>query len=184
MADRQIRTLAGDLTTVDRLAAVNGQLDAIDPSATIGAPLSTADAMRAFVLGGKAIFTLAGQSTRYTYRVNRSDPKPGSRYTSTAYFVSLLTGPDNLADYTYLGMLIPATGVVGLTRSSRYTQDSTPVQAINWAFRHIWAGRALPAPATFYHVGRCGRCGRALTVPSSVESGFGPECLGKLDGGE
>lgn len=184
MTDRQIRTLAGDLTTVDRLAAVNGQLDAIDPSATIGAPLSTAEAMRAFVLGGKAIFTLAGQSTRYTYRVNRSDPKPGSRYTSEAYFVSLLTGPDNLQDYTYLGMLIPATGIVGLTRASKYTADSTPVQAINWAFRHIWAGRTLPAPATFYHVGRCGRCGRALTVPSSVESGFGPECAGKLDGGE
>jgi len=27
---------------------------------------------------------------------------------------------------------------------------------------------------------RCGRCGRVLTVPESVESGFGPECIGRL----
>jgi hypothetical protein len=27
-----------------------------------------------------------------------------------------------------------------------------------------------------WHEGRCGRCGRALTVPESVERGIGPEC--------
>jgi predicted metal-dependent hydrolase len=27
-----------------------------------------------------------------------------------------------------------------------------------------------------HHEGKCGRCGRLLTVPSSIESGIGPEC--------
>lgn len=30
-----------------------------------------------------------------------------------------------------------------------------------------------------WHEGRCGRCGRKLTVPSSIETGLGPECAGK-----
>jgi hypothetical protein len=29
----------------------------------------------------------------------------------------------------------------------------------------------------FWHEGKCGRCNRKLTVPSSIESGFGPECI-------
>lgn len=154
--------------------------------ATHGQPaeiaITAADACKRFVLAGKAIFTLQGASSRYTFRVNRADPKPGSQYTQQAYFVSLLTGPDNLSDYTYLGLLHWSTGEVRITRSSKYRVDSAPVLAINWAFRHIWAGRTLPAPAVFYHVGRCARCGRALTVPSSIETGFGPECAGKMEG--
>jgi hypothetical protein len=31
-----------------------------------------------------------------------------------------------------------------------------------------------------WHEGRCGRCGRKLTVPESIESGFGPECASIL----
>jgi hypothetical protein len=27
-----------------------------------------------------------------------------------------------------------------------------------------------------WHEGRCGKCGRALTVPESIESGLGPVC--------
>ena len=28
-----------------------------------------------------------------------------------------------------------------------------------------------------WHEGRCGRCGRKLTVPESIEAGYGPECI-------
>jgi len=28
-----------------------------------------------------------------------------------------------------------------------------------------------------FHEGACGRCGRTLTVPESIASGFGPECI-------
>jgi hypothetical protein len=35
----------------------------------------------------------------------------------------------------------------------------------------------LGATLEFWHEGRCGRCGRRLTVPDSIASGYGPECV-------
>ena len=32
----------------------------------------------------------------------------------------------------------------------------------------------------FRHEGRCGRCGRALTVPESIDTGFGPHCAAEM----
>ena len=143
-------------------------------SAPVSMPLP---APKTFILAGKAIFTLQGASNRYTFKVTRKDPSEGY---AVAYFVSLLTGPENTTDYTYLGMLDCVTGQVRLTRKSSYTDASTPVLAIRWALRLIWAEKTLPAPAAILHAGRCGRCGRLLTVPSSIETGFGPECAGKI----
>jgi len=31
----------------------------------------------------------------------------------------------------------------------------------------------------YYHVGRCGRCARPLTVPASIINGIGPDCAAK-----
>ncbi len=133
---------------------------------------STFDA-RAFITAGRAVFTLQGLSTRYTFRVNRS--KDGA-----VLFASLLTGSDNTADYTYVGVLDGQTGHLRLTAKSSYTAESTPVIALRWALSIVWKGGVLPTPARLMHVGRCGRCGRALTVPSSIDAGIGPECATKL----
>ncbi len=135
------------------------------------------DAKR-FIIAGKATFTLQGLKARYTYRATVSDPDDQGK---TVVFCALLTGPDNQSDYTYLGLIDGATGAVRLTRKSRYTDGSQPVVALRWALARIWAGRPID-PARIYHEGRCGRCGRALTVPASITSGFGPECLGQLGG--
>jgi hypothetical protein len=178
-APRQYRTPAGDVANAETLATVNAKLDAIDPTATVGAQLSTPDAIKRFVLGGRAIFTIAGKSARYTYQVTRKETDKAGQPCAPVYFVSMLTGPDNLHDYTYVGLLDVTDGRIKLTRKSRYTPESVPVRAWNWTVTRIWRGTEI-TPAKVYHVGRCGRCGRALTVPSSIESGFGPECLGKL----
>ena len=151
---------------------------------TPGGQLTGPAATWAYLTGGRATFTLVGRDSRYTFKVSRKEPAEGeTRYTQPVYFVALLTGPDNTADYTYLGVLDVARGLVRLTAKSRYTDTSTPVVALRWAVARLQAGQALPAPAAIYHLGRCGRCGRALTVPSSIESGFGPECSAKLGGG-
>ena len=151
------------------------------PGQSIDSPIGASDACKRFVTAGRAIFTLQGKDSRYTFRVNRAEPKPGSQYTQPAYFVSLLTGPDNLDDYTYAGLLDVQTGQIRITRASKYTAESQPIKAFNWAIGRIWQGKPI-APAVFYHIGRCARCGRALTVPSSIETGLGPECAGKLEG--
>lgn len=142
-------------------------------------PIGDPAAIRRFITAGKAIFTIVGQSTRYTFKIDRKDPELGSRFTEPAYFIAYLAGPDNTADYQYCGLLDSRTGQIRLTAKSRVTQQSTIVLAFNWTIGRIWRGIDI-TPARFYHVGRCGRCGRALTVPASIESGLGPECAGKL----
>jgi hypothetical protein len=48
--------------------------------------------------------------------------------------------------------------------------------AFAWFWDRLRNGN-LPEQVEVHHEGRCGRCGRALTVPESIESGFGPECI-------
>jgi hypothetical protein len=130
---------------------------------------------RSWITAGKAIFTIANPAgDHYTYRVLQYE---ANSYYPETYFVSLLTGPSNETDYTYLGILRPGTGEVVLTAKSGYTADMIPVRVLRWALARIWKGLSLPEGYRLHHEGRCGRCGRVLTVPESVASGYGPECI-------
>lgn len=172
----KLTTPAGDRATAETIGRVNSQIQAIDPNETIGAQLTDIDRQHAFLTAGKAIFTIQGEHNRYTFKIDR---KPASDQFPETYFVSMLTGPDNLNDYTYVGLLDISMGTIKLTRKSAYTANAINVKAFNWTIGRIIAGKSID-PAKIYHVGRCGRCGRALTVPSSIEAGIGPECAGKL----
>jgi hypothetical protein len=140
------------------------------------APFDTAGAARDFILGGNATVTLVSRKTgtRFTYKVRAADD-------GQAYFVSLLRGPDNEADYKYLGRIdasrrfwggrkTPKPGDVGVSAPS--------MKAFSWAWQWLAFGHgAIPPDLEIWHEGRCGRCNRKLTVPASVASGFGPECI-------
>jgi hypothetical protein len=131
-----------------------------------------------FVLAGRAVFTVDnGKGQHYTFKVSH---KAAEGSWPEAWFASLLTGPDNTSDYTYLGMINPDL-TVKLTRKSPYGPDSQPVKVLGWALRRIVA-QSLPEGYNVHHEGKCGRCGRVLTVPASITSGFGPECIGKIGG--
>ncbi len=97
----------------------------------------------------------------------------------TPFFVALLTGPENTHDYTYVGVLDETTGGVRLTRASKFTCDSVPVRAFDYVMKRVFRGE-MPSDADVMHEGRCGVCGRALTVPESIERGIGPECFGRM----
>jgi hypothetical protein len=130
-----------------------------------------------FILGGRAIFTVANpQGDRFTFKVTRKDPQPGSRFTDPTYFVALMTGSNNETDYTYLGILKAQTGTVILTKGSQFAADHLAVKVAQWAVALVWKNQAVPAGYAIHHEGRCGRCGRTLTVPESIISGFGPDC--------
>ena len=134
----------------------------------------TNDQTRAFLVAGDAIFTVANPTgDRYTFRIRMKDAE---LFRSAKYFLSLLTGPDNTRDYTYMGVVEPETLAVRLTAKSRLTADSTPVRVAQWALGRVASGQEFPAGYRLYHEGRCGRCGRILSVPSSIECGVGPEC--------
>ena len=142
-----------------------------------------------FVVAGNATFTLSmpdqygleqGLKGHYTFKVRF---KEGTNGFADNYFVSLLTGPDNYSNYTYLGILNPETGVVRTTAKSCMNGESLPVRLLNRALQLVWAGNTEPLVAAGFnllHEGKCGRCGRKLTVPESIESGIGPECASKM----
>jgi hypothetical protein len=46
----------------------------------------------------------------------------------------------------------------------------------------VWKNQELPGGYKIHHEGRCGKCGRLLTVPESVETGIGPECAKRMGG--
>lgn len=127
-----------------------------------------------YMLAGNATVTMSGLKARYTYKVSRAkNQEPGA---APLYFVALLSGPDNESDYTYMGVL---NGTLKLTKKSAFKDDSIPVRAFRYVWAHVSAGN-LPPQAEVRHEGSCGRCGRKLTTPESIDRGIGPECWSKM----
>jgi hypothetical protein len=136
--------------------------------------LATVDLVSRFVGSGRAVFSLRSTvtGTHITYRVTECGDKPG------LFFVSTLRGPDNESDYSYIGFVRNGRFSHG-GHKARMGADSQPVRGFAWFWSAMAAGR-LPTTVEVYHEGRCGRCGRTLTVPESIATGLGPECAEKL----
>ena len=131
-----------------------------------------------FILAGRAILTMVGKASRFTFKVRRADPS--ERYPNPQlYFVSVMTGTDNETSYSYIGTLDPRSGEVRQTRNSKVPAEHPAVQAATWAFPKVFQTGTLPG-GQLMHAGRCGRCGRLLTDPDSIRTGFGPECRDRL----
>lgn len=142
-----------------------------------GKELAGIDGLK-FILAGNATFTLRSSRTgdRRTYKIQASEDKGDGK--PTVWFVRTLTGPDNTADYAYIGMISNDLHF-RTTKASRMGADSIPVKAFSWTLDKLTTIGTAPG-VEVWHVGRCGRCGRELTVPESIACGFGPECAGKL----
>jgi Family of unknown function (DUF6011) len=127
-----------------------------------------------FALAGNAVFTLVSlkTQTRFTFKVRAAEQGP-------MHFVSVLTGPDNTSDFAYFGFLRRGVFFHG-GQKARVGKDAPSVKAFDWFWRHMAQGDDVSTLVEVHHEGRCGRCGRALTVPESIKSGFGPECIGKV----
>jgi hypothetical protein len=136
--------------------------------------LTTVADVRAFIFAGNATFTLRSKKTgdRFTYKIRKPDEaKP--------WFVSLLTGSNNENDFTFFGTVF-ADGRYTHSGKSRLAYDATGPKAFAWFLQGIKSG-VVPTQLEIWHEGRCGRCGRTLTVPESIELGLGPECATKFD---
>lgn len=125
-----------------------------------------------FVLGGKAIFTIKNTCTgnRFTFKATQA------KKIKTVYWISVLTMRENFADesYRFIGCFSVNRGFT-YSDKSVISQSAMSVRAADYYFRKL-LNRSLPSNIVTYHQGRCARCGRLLTVPESIESGFGPEC--------
>lgn len=124
-------------------------------------------AVPTFVTAGNSVFTLKSNKTgkHFTFKARRPSPdKP--------VFVSVLSGPDNTSDYSYLGF-IGTDGRFRTSKGSKIGTEADSYKAFNW----FWdRANNLPKVLEFIPSGKCCRCGRELTTPDSVAKGIGPEC--------
>ena len=131
-----------------------------------------------FVLAGNSIFTVEeADGTHHTYRVRYAE---ANGKWPEAYFVGYLAGPDNTRNYAKLGKLDAETGVVSTYGATHNLKSSRKLAALNRVLACVWSGDHAAYERhgwRTHHEGRCGRCGRLLTVPESIETGFGPECI-------
>jgi hypothetical protein len=132
-----------------------------------------------FINAGKATVTLVSKQTgaRFTFKISMPKLKDGEVDTGFR-FVSVLNGPDNWANYAYLGYVRRGVFFHG-GRKAKVGYDAPSHKAFAWAYKQITGGR-IPDSLEVWHEGKCGRCGRKLTVPTSIASGLGPECAGKV----
>jgi uncharacterized protein DUF6011 len=137
---------------------------------------SIEDAKR-FALAGNAIITLQSlrSGTHFTYRISQPDAEKQAErgfVPSSIWFVKLLTsGSADEGDFTYLGM-ISSDKQFRLTKASRANDDSPSIKAL----RFFLSLKQLHPELAIRHENHCGRCGRTLTHPESIDLGIGPDC--------
>lgn len=126
--------------------------------------------IKSFMFAGNARFTLVGSEKRYTFRVSEAPNNNG-------FFVGVLNSTDNESGFVYIGF-------ISRNKEFRHTKKSPSkndvrFKAFEWFYIRLMLDKSLE-PLEFWHEGRCGRCGRALTVPESIYNGLGPICAGKV----
>lgn len=123
-----------------------------------------------FILAGKSLFTLLNSKSgnRFTFKVKKHK-------VDDVYFVSVLTNPDV---YQFLGII--KNQKFTYSKSSKISKDAQSFRVFDYVFFNLCKG-TLPEFIEIWHEGKCGKCGRTLTVPLSIETGFGPECQKRLN---
>ena len=148
--------------------------------------LVTAEDVARFLVAGNATVTLLSLTSgqRFTYQCSQVHDRVTDKPVDGKFFVGLLSGPDNEADYAYIGLL--ARNGEGQpwqfrrTQKSKVTETSPGFVAFNYVTKQILNLRHLAPNLEVWHEGRCGRCGRRLTVPESIKNGLGPICATKV----
>lgn len=131
-----------------------------------------------YLFAGNATLTLVSQKTgtRFTYKIRAPEAGCNRR------FVGLLSGPDNTEAYVYMGLLEHDETQDSFrffpTTKSRVGRDAPSWKAFAWTLQKL-CKHEMPEQLEVWHEGRCGRCGRKLTVPESIASGLGPVCAGR-----
>lgn len=132
-----------------------------------GKKLNNSEALN-FILAGNSTSTFLNPETgnRFTYKVKKAKD-------SDLYFVSVLTSSDV---YSYIGYILKD---FKHGKKSKIKNSAQSVKVFNYIFRKLKSGN-LSDSIEIWHNGKCGKCGRKLTVPSSIDTGIGPECFKSL----
>lgn len=123
-----------------------------------------------YIFGGNCYTTFlnTNSNNRFTYKVTLS------KKDKSIYYICVLTGPDI---YTYVGFY--KNGEYFHSPKSSIGIEAQSVKVFNWVIFNL-TKKTLPNFIEIWHDGRCGKCGKQLTVPKSVEIGIGPDCAKRL----
>jgi hypothetical protein len=146
-------------------------------------PLADPAQIKEFALAGKAYLTLVSlkTQTRFTYEVKLTPPpEAGKKPSPVTHFVALLTEPDNEFGYKYIGHIF-SDGGYWHGNKSKIHQGAPGAVAFKWFYEKVIVEGKTPEAIglAVWHEGRCGKCGRKLTVPESIARGIGPECYAR-----
>lgn len=133
------------------------------------------DKILEFMLAGNSIFTAKSlkTGTRYTYKIKKSKNK-----NIKLWFVNFLYGQNNNSDYCFIGTIqVKPEGLIYKhSEKSRVTEDAPALIAFKSVLNVAVFQQKHPL-LEVWHEGKCARCGRLLTDPESIKSGFGPYCI-------
>lgn len=111
------------------------------------------------------IYTVLGDGgARRTFRV--AVQPSDSSFAAGQVILSFLAGADNDSDYVGFAFISGSS----LRVWKRYTEAADLIEMGN---------RLMSDPDSALVSKNCARCGRTLTTPESIRSGFGPECVRK-----
>ena len=127
---------------------------------------------KAFILAGnsKVIFHNPLTQVSLTYKIRQA------KDLKDLFFVSAYNINDS--EYQYIGII--SNDQFRTTAKSKLTSDSTEVKAFIYVFNKIKTG--TESVIQVRHAGQCGKCGKELTDPISIDLGFGPICFKKITG--
>jgi hypothetical protein len=161
--------------------------------------LTTDAAVRDYLLAGRSTITVLNKRTnqRYTYKVTCKRAKAADgRAPKSPYYVSVMSGSDNVSDYSKLGWIPSNAATLGRHYNLRPSKGGISTRSQQYlGFQWLWnaihglnidGSKRKPSDnhigqfehVEVWHEGKCGCCGRKLTVPESIESGIGPICAG------
>ena len=126
--------------------------------------INTNDALK-FMFAGKSTVTFLNSQSgnRFTFKIK-------SAKDSNLFFISVL----NENSYSYIGTCIEGQYKHG--KKSNIRKDDQSVRVFEFMLNRLKTNN-LPDFLEVWHEGQCGKCGRKLTVPSSIHNGLGPECI-------
>lgn len=125
-----------------------------------------------YIKGGNSTFTVVSKTTggRFTFRVQAARDANRNK-TPNLWFVKARIG----ASQVYLGVLRgPGFDFTHGVRSE-ISRDEPIARAFRWFAKNLTSDQVEFLPS-----GKCCVCGRALTDPTSISLGVGPECAARI----
>lgn len=129
-----------------------------------------------YIKGGHGRFTIKSDKTgvHHTYKV--TSPKEPDITKPIPIWISVMVSPDS---FLFIGTIWKESMTFARSQKTSVPEDSELIKAMHWLMRRVSRHEEFPSQIAFWHEGYCGRCGRVMTNPESLETGMGPTCSGR-----